>query len=105
MTETNATILETVRRIEDNQAGMDRDMEKDRQNLQDLYIRLGAVEAELSQLRKAINQSSERTRDKLVEASVPIIQATDKLTGQIKKSKMVMLKKETKSWWERFLGR
>ena len=105
MTETNATILETVRRIEDNQAGMDRDMEKDRQNLQDLNIRLGAVEAELSQLRKAINQSSERTRDKLVEASVPIIQATDKLTGQIKKSKMVMLKKETKSWWERFLGR
>ena len=105
MTETNATILETVRRIEDNQARMDRDMEKDRQNLQDLNIRLGSVEAQLSELRKAVNQSAERTRDKLAEAVVPVVQATDKLTGEIKKSKMVMLRAETKSWWKRFWGR
>jgi len=105
MTETNATILETVRRIEDNQASMDRDMEKDRQNLQDLNIRLGSVEAQLSELRKAVNQSAERTRDKLAEAVVPVVQATDKLTGEIKKSKMVMLRAETKSWWKKLWRR
>jgi hypothetical protein len=103
MTETNETILKTVRRIEDNQANTDRDLQKDRQHLQDLTIRLEAVESELSQLRKAINQNAERTRDKVVEAVTPVINSTDRLTTQIQRKKMVVLK-EKLSWWRRFFG-
>ena len=101
----NEVIIETLRKIEDRQASMDRDMEKDRQGIQDLSVRLAAMEAELQQIRKAINLTAERTRDKLAEAVVPVVEATDKLTGQIKKSKMIMLKKETKNWWQKITGR
>lgn len=101
--QTNETILETVRRIEDGQAGMDRDMEKDRQNLQNLSIRLEAVESELSQLRKAVNQNSERTRNKVAEAIEPVISSTNRLTTQIQKKKMVILKQPEK-WWKKFFN-
>ena len=103
MTETNNAILKTVRRIEDNQANTDRDLQKDREHLQDLTIRLEAVEAELAQLRKAINQSSDRTRDKVAEAVAPVLDSTDRLTTQIQRKKMVVLK-TPKSWWVRLFG-
>ena len=103
MTETNEAILKTVRRIESNQASMDSDMEKDRQHIQNITIRLEAVEAELSQLRKAVNQSSDRTRDKVAEAVAPVLDSTDRLTTQIQRKKMVVLK-EKLSWWRRFFG-
>jgi len=103
MDKSNETILKTVRRIEDNQANTDRDLQKDRQHLQDLTIRLEAVESELSQLRKAINQNAERTRDKVAEAVAPVLDSTDRLTTQIQRKKMVVLK-EKLSWWRRFFG-
>jgi hypothetical protein len=103
MSDTNEAILKTVRRIEDNQAGTDRDLAKDRQHLQDLTIRLEAVESQLSELRKAINQNAERTRDKVAEAVEPVINSTDRLTTQIQRKKMVVLK-EKLSWWRRFFG-
>jgi hypothetical protein len=107
MTENNATlesILRTVRRIEDHQASMDSDMEKDRQDIQNLSIKLGEVVGQMEQLRRATNLSAERTRDKVAEAVEPVINSTDRLTTQIQKKKMVVLK-QPKSWLSRFLGR
>jgi len=97
MTEKNDIILQTVRRIEDHIASIDRDMEKDRQDLQDLSIRVGNLGEEMGQLRRSVNLMSERTRDKVAEAVEPVIQSTDKLTTQIQRKKMVVLK-ETKNW-------
>ena len=98
-------IIKTVRRIEDGQAGMDRDMEKDRQGLQDLNIRIKAVEEEMAQLRKAVNQMAERTKDKVEEALEPVTESTDKLTTQIQKKKMVVLREKSKSFMDRLVGR
>ena len=103
MTETNESILKTVRRIEDNQASMDRDMENDRQGIQNLTIRLEAVESELRQIRQTVNLSAERTRDKVAEAMEPVINSTEKLTTQIQRKKMVVLK-APKSWFARIFG-
>lgn len=101
MDKTNELILQTVRRVEDNQASMDRDMEKDRQNIQDLTIRIEALESEIRQVRQAVNLSAERTRDKVVEAVEPVVESSERLASQIKRSKKVFIK--PKSWWKRFL--
>ncbi len=105
MSETNESILKTVRRIEDNQASMDRDMEKDRQGIQNLTIRLEAVESELRQIRQAVNLSAERTRDKVAEAVAPVIDTTENLTSEIKKTKTVIFGETKKSRWEKFLDK
>ena len=98
----NEEILRIVRRIEDHIAEIDRDMEKDRQNLQDLNVRSKAMEAELVEVRKAINLNATRTRDRVAEAVEPLIDSTSNLTAQVKKSKMVVVKEKTKSWWSKF---
>lgn len=107
MTENNATlesILKTVHRIEDAQASMDSDMSKDRQDLQNLTIRLQAVEAELSQLRKAVNTSSDRTRDKVAEAVTPVIDMGDRLATQIHKAKKLYIP-EPRNWFDRLMNK
>ena len=101
---TGEAILRTVRKIQESQASMETDMEKDRSGIQDLTVRLGAVEAELAQIRKAVNQNADRTRDKVAEAVEPVINSADRLTTSIKKSKKVFVKDE-RSFWDKFLGR
>jgi predicted ABC-class ATPase len=103
MLKKNGAILETLRRIEDNQASMDRDMEKDRQGLQDLTIRLEAVESELKQVRKALNLNVERIKEKVAEAVKPATEATKDLTTEIKDTKTVIFGEPKKSWWQKFL--
>lgn len=95
-------ILQTVRRIEDAQANMDRVMEKDRQHLQNLDVRLSNLENQIEALRKAINTSSERTKNKIESVVAPIIESTDRLESRIQRSKMVVLKEETQSIFDKF---
>jgi len=101
--ETSKAILSVIRRIEDNQASTDRDLEKDRQNLQDLAIKVSTLSEEVTQLRKAVNQNAERTRDKVAEAVEPVINSADNLATQIEKKKMVVLQDKRK-WWQVILG-
>ena len=101
--ETNEAILKTVRRIEDGQASMDSSMEKDRQHLQDLTIRLEAVESEIRQVRKALNQNAERTRDKVAEVVEPMINATDDLSKQIEKKKTMVIREKGKNFLQRIV--
>lgn len=104
MTDIDDTILKTLRRIEDNQASMERDMEKDRQDLQNITIRLETVEAELRQVRKSFNLNAERNRDKVAEATEPLIQSVDKLSASIRKHKKVMIP-DTRSWWNKVIDK
>jgi uncharacterized protein YoxC len=101
--EETKTILSVVRRIENDLASKDRDMAKDRQDIQDINIKLQNMGAELSELRKAINLNVERTRDTVAEAVEPIKDATENLTSKIEKSKTVIFG-EKKSWLQKLIG-
>ena len=102
MDKVNETIIKTLRRIEEDLASKDRDMAKDRQDIQDLNIKLQNMGAELSELRKAINLTAERTRDKVAEIVKPVAEATDNLSARIEKSKTVIFG-EKKSWFRRLI--
>lgn len=102
--ENNAT-LKTVRRIEEKISDIDRDMEKDRQRLQDINIRLQGVETQLETLRGAVNQNASRTKDKVNDVLEPVIESMDRLSGSIKKSKKVYIKEEVRKFWSLFTGK
>ncbi len=97
----NEDIKESLRRIEDHLADMERSAEKDRQAIQDINVRLKAVEAQVEELRKATNHSAERIKNKVADAIAPITESTDLLTAQIKRSKMVVLKEDTRNWFQK----
>jgi chromosome segregation ATPase len=104
MIKTDDVIIKTLRRIENDLASKDRDMAKDRQDIQDLNIKLQSMGAELSELRKAINLNAERTKDKVAEAVEPISQATQNLASKIEKSKTVVFGIDNRPWWKRLIG-
>lgn len=98
-------IIETLRKIEDHVSDIDRDMEKDRQNLQDLNLRLSGVEAQLEELRKAINLNAERVKNKVADVVEPVVKSTDRLTTQIKNKKKMFMNPDTRSWWDKLWGK
>ncbi len=92
-------ILKTLRRIEDHQASLDRDLEKDRRDIQDVLIRLQTLEEEVRQTRKAVNTNIDRVRDRVVEAVEPVLDITEDLKiGINNKKKVLLLKEKSKSW-------
>ena len=99
--QTVKTILETLRKVQQRQDDMDMDMEKDRQSLQNLNIRLSNMESQIEELRKAVNQSSERTKNKVADVVAPVIESADRLSTEINDKKMVILKQTTQNIFTR----
>jgi hypothetical protein len=104
MEKTNEAILETLRKMDNRQASMDADMEKDRQYIQNLAIKVEEVVSQMAELRRAINLTPGRVRDRVAEAVEPVINSSEKLTTQIKKKRMVVLQ-DTKTLVDKILGR
>ena len=104
MKEELKVLLEDVRAIKDRLDDMDMSLEKDRERLQDLTIRLGNVETEIKETRQAVNRMVERVQNRVAEVVEPAITSNQELKDEVKKNKTVFVK-EAKNWWERLLGR
>jgi predicted nucleic acid-binding Zn-ribbon protein len=82
---------------------IDRDLEKDREDIRNLVLRLGAVEAQVDEVQRMFKTHENRIGDTVEEATKPIIKEARDLKNVIKKKKMVVL--ETKTWLQRLLRR
>ena len=51
---------------------VDKDLSKDREDLQETRVRLGALEEQVSELRRALKGQSEKIQDKVIEAIEPL---------------------------------
>lgn len=70
---------------------MDRDLGSDRKDIQEYSIRLGGVESQVEELRKAVKQLPEKTQDRVEDVMQPITDTLD----QVKKL----------SFWKRYIRR
>jgi predicted nucleic acid-binding Zn-ribbon protein len=95
-------LIEEIRAIKNQVNDIDDGLTKDRERIQDLTVRLGNVENEIKETRQAINRSSEITKNKVADVVDPIIESTDNLTAQIKKSKTIIFGKE-KGWVQKLV--
>jgi chemotaxis protein histidine kinase CheA len=100
--EINETILKTVRQIQENQDNLDRDLTKDRQDIQNLNIKVETLISEMAETRRAINLNAERVKQKTSEAIEPITEATQNLASKIAKSKTVIFG-EKLNWFQRLV--
>lgn len=107
MTETDNATLETVRRIEDHLAGLDRDMETDRQNLQNLNIKVEQLVGEVGELRRSVTILRRKVRDDVAEAIEPAIVANEELKKEVNKAKKKSLVfiTEKKNWFSKLFER
>jgi len=104
MKEELKVLLEDVRTIKDRLDDMDMSLEKDRERLQDLTIRLGNVETEIKETRQAVNRMVERVQNRVAEVVEPAIASNQELKDEVKKNKMVFVT-EAKNWWEKIFRR
>lgn len=101
------SILSTIRRIEDHQASMDRDMESDRRSLQDLSVAVQQLVAEVGELRKRVGLIPNQVRDKVAEVNEPVIESNTELKNAVDKAKKkdIIFVKEGKSWLQKIIGK
>jgi DNA repair exonuclease SbcCD ATPase subunit len=104
MTKTDQILLEEVRSIKQRLDDMDMGLEKDRERLQDLTIRLENVETEVKETRRAINRSSEVIKNKVADVVEPVLTSNEELKEEVKNQDFVFVK-EAKSWWQKLTGR
>lgn len=97
-------MLEEIRGIKQRLDDMDMGLEKDRERIQDLTIKLENVQTEVKETRQAINRSSEVIKDKVADVVEPVIASNSKLEKEVKNKKMVFVT-EAKSWWQKLLGK
>ena len=71
-------LLETIRGMRTEVASIDRDLVRDRQDMQNFQVRLAALEEEMKQLRRAINTNAERVGDKVQDAIDPLAKLISK---------------------------
>ena len=76
------------------------------EELQEVRIRLGAVEGQLDELRKGLSKQAEKVQDKVSEAVQPLVDSSDSLKESIDKKKFKILREPFKwrIWWSIWRG-
>lgn len=84
---------------------VDQDLEKDRQDISQLIIRIGSLEAQIDEMRKLISCIPQKTQDKVAEAIEPARQESADLKEVIMDKKVVAIdtqkaEQQVKHWWK-----
>jgi len=88
------TLMASVRSVQNDLAGIDRDLEHDRRDLQDFKIRLGTLEGEIKQLREAVNLNADRVKDKVTDAVEPMEKEVIELKEAVNKKRVLSFKRK-----------
>lgn len=80
--DTVKVIFQKIDSLQNSIDNMDRDLGKDREEMQQFTIRLGAVEGQMDELRKSFRTMSDKTADKVKEAVAPITDTLDQVQKQ-----------------------
>lgn len=93
-------LSEKVDSIQNSINVIDKDLGKDRQDIQQLVIRVGSLEAQIDEMRKSMERIPQKTQDKVAEAVEPARQEAQDLKECIDKKKTIIVpEKKKRSWW------
>ena len=95
-------LLTEIRSLKQKVDDIDLAEEKDREQFQNQNVNLEHLKAEVEELRRAVNANPERIKNKVADVVSPVVDSTDNLTAQIKRSKTVIFG-EKKGWFKKFL--
>lgn len=95
-------LSEKVDSIQNSVNVIDNDLGKDRQDIQQLIIRVGSLEAQVDEMRKLMDRIPQKTQDKVAEAVAPAMAQTQQLQETIDSKKTIILPEKKKPWWKRW---
>lgn len=84
---------------------IDKDLDKDRQDIQQLIIRVSTLEAQINEMRKLVDRIPQKTQNQVAEAIEPARQESADLKEVIIDKKMVAIdtqkaEQQKKPWWK-----
>lgn len=94
-------IMAEVRGMREEVGRIDRDLSRDRQDIEDFKVQMASMKEEIKQLRQEINANASKVKDKVEDALEPARHEVAKLTQEIKKKKTVMVHKKNWFGWLR----
>ena len=107
-------ILETVRKVSEKVSTLsedvnriDRDLSKDRMDLSEFRVRLGTLEEEIKSMKGLLVTNADKVGDRVTDALEQPTKEVVKLTNEIKKSKKIIIVKNSFVDWlkKRFMGK
>jgi DNA repair ATPase RecN len=93
-------LSQKVDSLQDSINIINRDLATDRDDLQKMAIRLGAVENVVRELRKSVNNLPQRTQDKVLEVTQPVVDEAHSLRKEIADKKTLILN-PTLTFWQK----
>jgi hypothetical protein len=98
-------LLGEIRGLRNQVDDMNQCQGEDRQGIQNLVIEIQNVKTEVAEVRKAVNQNPARVKSQVADVVENVVGATQELTTQIEKKKMVSIKEPKKPFWQRVFGK
>ena len=81
---------------------IDRDLAKDREDMQEFTIRLGKLEEQVEALRKGQITMVDKVGDKISEVTEPIREGAKELQESIDSATFTKVSGKKKHWWKKF---
>jgi len=97
-------LMKEVQGLTNHLTDIDNGLEHDRHNIQNLTVNVSTLSEEVNQMRKAVNLTSEKVKDKVADVVSPIVESTDRMTTEIHDKEVIGMKDDKRSFWDKFWG-
>jgi chromosome segregation ATPase len=92
-------LMGEIRGMREEVGRIDRDLARDRHDLEDFRVQMDTMKSEIQQLREALTANADRVKDKVTDAVQPITKEVTKLKDVISKKKtLYIFKNGFKDW-------
>lgn len=103
-------LMEEVRGLREEVGRIDRDLARDRHDLEDFKVQMDSMKSEIKQLREALMANADKVKDRVTDALEPVSKEVVKLKDVIQKKKTLYIFKDgfidwVKSKWMATVGR
>jgi DNA repair exonuclease SbcCD ATPase subunit len=88
-----------IQETRDEAGRIDRDLTKDRHDLEDFRVRLGRVEEEIQSLKRLLTENVETMKDKVQDALKPAVKEVASLKQEIAKKRSIIVTKNSLIDW------
>ena len=84
-------LMAEVRGMREEVGRIDRDLSRDRADMEDFKVQMATMKEEIKQVRSAVAANSDKVRDKVTDALEPAVKSVDKLKDEIRKKKAIYI--------------
>jgi chromosome segregation ATPase len=98
-------LMSEIRGMREEIGRIDRDLCRDRQDMEDFKVQMATMKEEIKQLRGELMANADKVKDRVVDALEPAVKEVSKLKNEIKnKKRIIVFKRGFFQWLKAKLG-